>query len=105
MTTEELKDTLRNSEKIEINDRFGKYYQTKLYVAYNSTEAWTFHLTYLRNGDELFMATKVLPYFVAGIYFEDIPSYVLTDMVLDWSENICKTYGTVPKAMEAYKNS
>lgn len=99
MTINDIKETLLNSELIECNDKFGKFYQSKLFVAYNDHEAWTFHLTRCRNGNDLFTATQVLPYFVAMIKFENVPSYVM-NMHLDWAENICAKYGDVTNAMK-----
>ena len=103
MTTDDIKELLINSDLIECNDRLGHYYQSKLFIAYNDHEAWTFHLTRCRAKD-LFTATKVLPYFVAMIKFDEVPSYVM-EMHLDWGDNICAKYGDVTNAMKALKNS
>ena len=103
MSFDDIKELLLNSELIECNDRMGKYYQSKLFVAYNDNESWAFHLTRWGTKD-IFAATKVLPYFDAMIGFDNVPSYVL-EMHLDWGENICAKYGDVTNAMKALKNS
>ena len=101
MSRDEIKETLLNSQLIEIDDKtMGKYYQSHLFVAYNKTEAWTFHLTRTASGD-IFTATKVRPNIETMIEFEDVPDYVL-NMELDWSDNICAKYGDVIKAMQLY---
>jgi len=101
MTINDIKETLLNSELIECNDRFGKFYQSKLFIAYNNKEAWTFHLTRCGSKD-IFTATRVLPYFEAMIKFENVPAYVM-NMHLDWAENICAKYGDVTNAMKMLK--
>ena len=100
MTFEDIKQALLNSELIEGNDQFGKYYCSKLFVAYNDKEAWTFHMT-RRGSRDLFTVTKVLPHFIADV--KDIPSYVFTDLILDWGDHICAKHGDVTAAMKVYK--
>ena len=102
MTIDDIKQALLNSELIEGNDQFGKYYCSKLFVAYNDKDAWTFHMT-RRGSNDIFTATKVLPVLECMIKFEDVPSYVLEEMVLDWGENICAKYGDITAAMKLYK--
>ena len=101
MTFDDIKQKLRDSKLIEVQDRFGKYYQSKLFVAYNDKEGWAFHLT--RCGEkDVFAATRVVPYFEAIIGFENVPAHVL-EMELDWAENVCAKYGDVTAAMKVYK--
>lgn len=102
MTIDEIKQKLLNSELIEGHDKLGKYYCSKLFVAYNNKESWTFHMTRWGSND-IFTATKVLPVLECMIKFEDVPSYVLEEMVLDWGDNICAKYGDVIAAMKVYK--
>lgn len=102
MTTDDIKQALLNSELIECNDKLGKYYCSKLFVAYNDKEAWTFHMT-RRGSKDIFTATKVLPVLECMIKFENVPAYVFTDLILDWGDNICAKYGDVTAAMKVYK--
>ena len=100
MTFGDIKQALLNSKLIEGKDQFGKYYCSKLFVAYNDKEAWTFHMT-RRDSRDIFTATQVLPN--PAVDVKDIPSYVFTDLILDWGDNICAKYGDVIAAMKVYK--
>jgi hypothetical protein len=100
MTFDDIKQALLNSELKECNDKMGKYFCSKLFVAYNDKEAWTFHMVRWGSRD-IFAVTKVLPHFIADV--KDIPPYVFTDLVLDWGDNICAKYGDVTAAMKVYK--
>ena len=105
MTREELKQILNNAPLKEVNTGItGVVQQSGLFVAYNETESWTFHVTVAGNRTSI-TVTQVLPTIDVDMdrTIDNIPDYIL-DMKFDWGDNICDKYGNVLEAMKVYKD-